>query len=595
MTQILSKSTGGVLQIPASATQNAPPSKKAPKPATPRLKLLVRRLPPGLTQEEFESALGAEWKVGAGKISWSEYKPGKISKDPAKPSRPSRAYLHVTSSEHIGPLSDKVRGTSFLDARSTASDPVLLGPPNLEFAPYAKIPGSRARKDARQGTIDQDPEFILFLESLTQPIAKAGPVESTTDGEEKKEAVKTTPLVQYIKEKKANKAKEAANKPSRHRSEKDAKSEKTQSKKVLQRPEKEAAQATNAEKPERKSRTDRATKEAVKAASKQAANVASKQAAKASPAQNSPKGTPQPAPERKRERGNVAAAAKILQRDLGLAPSTNRRRGGKGASGDNDARSDQSSTPTEPSKKEIPTRPKGAQAQSQDNKAKQNNSPRPTETPPTRSESSTPAPAPATSTPPKGPRSGRGKQPSAATPPTPTSTATQAFLKHANPSQGVTEPLLEAAFSPFGKVVRVEIDKKKGFGYVDFAEPQGLQKAIAASPVTVAQSQVVVLERKANPSAEKGGRGKGRAGGEAKPSNPGAEGNNTTNPSNANNSNSNSNNRGGKSEGGGGTGGSSSRGRRSARGKGGSKGNGGGGGGGGGGNANANASEKKTT
>ena len=82
MTQILSKSGGGVLQIPASATQkNAPVAKKAPKPPTPRLKLLVRRLPPGLTQEEFETALGPDWKVGGGKVSWAQYKPGKVSKE----------------------------------------------------------------------------------------------------------------------------------------------------------------------------------------------------------------------------------------------------------------------------------------------------------------------------------------------------------------------------------------------------------------------------------------------------------------------------------------------------------------------------------
>lgn len=84
MTQIpAGKSTGGVLQIPAAATQknaSAPP-KKAPKPAAPRLKLLVRRLPPGLTQAEFETALGSEWKVGGGKVDWFQYKPGKVSKE----------------------------------------------------------------------------------------------------------------------------------------------------------------------------------------------------------------------------------------------------------------------------------------------------------------------------------------------------------------------------------------------------------------------------------------------------------------------------------------------------------------------------------
>ena len=84
MTQIpAGKSTGGVLQIPVAATQkntSATP-KKAPKPAAPRLKLIVRRLPPGLTQAEFETALGPEWRIGGGKVDWFQYKPGKISKE----------------------------------------------------------------------------------------------------------------------------------------------------------------------------------------------------------------------------------------------------------------------------------------------------------------------------------------------------------------------------------------------------------------------------------------------------------------------------------------------------------------------------------
>ena len=57
------------------------PPKRGPKPPGPRLKLLVRRLPPGLTEVEFETALGGEWNVGAGKVDWFKYKPGKVSKE----------------------------------------------------------------------------------------------------------------------------------------------------------------------------------------------------------------------------------------------------------------------------------------------------------------------------------------------------------------------------------------------------------------------------------------------------------------------------------------------------------------------------------
>lgn len=75
------KPTAGVLQIPVTATQKSASTKKTPKPPAPRLKLLIRRLPPGLTRAELETALGDEWKSGAGKVDWLQYKPGKVSKE----------------------------------------------------------------------------------------------------------------------------------------------------------------------------------------------------------------------------------------------------------------------------------------------------------------------------------------------------------------------------------------------------------------------------------------------------------------------------------------------------------------------------------
>ena len=73
----------GVLSVPASATQKRGgygPVKQPSQPAA-RLKLVVRRLPPGLTEDELENILGEAWKTGANKVSWSSYKAGKISKE----------------------------------------------------------------------------------------------------------------------------------------------------------------------------------------------------------------------------------------------------------------------------------------------------------------------------------------------------------------------------------------------------------------------------------------------------------------------------------------------------------------------------------
>ena len=74
--------SGGMLKIPASATQprTSMASSAGAQPSL-RLKLLIRRLPPGLTEDEFDDALGEEWRFGNGKVDWVLYKPGKVSKE----------------------------------------------------------------------------------------------------------------------------------------------------------------------------------------------------------------------------------------------------------------------------------------------------------------------------------------------------------------------------------------------------------------------------------------------------------------------------------------------------------------------------------
>ncbi|KAL9074280.1 MAG: hypothetical protein Q9157_004445 [Trypethelium eluteriae] len=75
----------GVLPISASALhKNAggkDASRRAAKDQGPRLKVVVRRLPPGLTASEFEAALGDEWKLGGERVDWMDYRPGKVSKE----------------------------------------------------------------------------------------------------------------------------------------------------------------------------------------------------------------------------------------------------------------------------------------------------------------------------------------------------------------------------------------------------------------------------------------------------------------------------------------------------------------------------------
>ncbi|DAA74510.1 TPA_exp: putative Nonsense-mediated mRNA decay protein Upf3 [Trichophyton benhamiae CBS 112371] len=526
------KASPGVLAINPAATQKAapPPTPKghSSKGNAPRLKLHVRRLPPGLTQAEFETTLGDFWKVGRGKVDWFLFKEGKVSTDPSKPSRPGRAYLRVTSSVTIPELSDVIRQTTFHDARNTYNDSALLGPPTLEYAPFSRVPSGKVRNDARVGTIDQDAEFIAFLESLTNPVTKPSE-EETTEAADKVEKPTITPLIQYLREKKANKAKEVAAakaaKQARSAAAKESKSEKSIGKKQLLS---RADKSTSEKQKKDKAAKDVAVKDAVKAANKQAANGSTKAENKALASSVNQPPQASPAPERKRERGSLTAATKILRRDLGLTTPTRRRDkagqasssgSGGNATADSAKKDQQPSNSKSESNNPAPS-PKGKNAA--DSTPKSAPSKQSKGTPPAEPAARNNAAGKKAATTPSTPNTKASSNPAAQknqqqSSQSPSSNGTQAFLKHANPSQGVTEDLLQKGFSQFGKVIRVEIDKKKGFGYVDFAEPASLRKAIDASPVSIAQSQVVVLERRTSAAVAQnrghGNRGAGAGGG----------------------------------------------------------------------------------
>lgn len=305
--------------------------------------------------------------------------------------------------------------------------------------------------------------------------------------------VTTTPLVQFIKEKKANKAKEAlAAKTAKASAKADPKDTKPE------KPPPKVSLVKAAPSPE-KAKRERATQDAVKAINKSVAAISSKATPTkppGQPANTKDAASPHPPVKRERERGNASIAAKILQRDLGLGPKERRI---SGASKSNASLNEPAKDNTPPvAKVNLPNTIARETAKQ----------PPPNSTQPSNESKIAP------STPPTGPRNTKtgASNPQAIKPnpnpaqrppkqnPQPSAGAKSAFLKHANPSQGVTEQLLEAAFSAFGTLTRCEIDKKKGFGYVDFDDPEGLKKAMQASPIKVGNGQVVVLENKSKPT-----------------------------------------------------------------------------------------------
>jgi Smg-4/UPF3 family len=71
----------GILPVTASQTAGNTSKASANKSAGPRLKVVIRRLAPGLTEAEFVKLLGDDWRLGQGRVDWFSYKPGKDSKE----------------------------------------------------------------------------------------------------------------------------------------------------------------------------------------------------------------------------------------------------------------------------------------------------------------------------------------------------------------------------------------------------------------------------------------------------------------------------------------------------------------------------------
>ncbi|EME78533.1 uncharacterized protein MYCFIDRAFT_190784 [Pseudocercospora fijiensis CIRAD86] len=473
----------GVLPVTA-ATRAA-----ASKGPAPRLKLEIRRLPPGLTLTEFEEILGDEWKPGNGRVDWREYRQGKVKQSAAKVPEQSRCYMHLLSEPILKELEVRFLEASFHDKAGTYRLPDLKHlPPTIGYAPNQRVPTTtKVRTDNRQGTIDQDPEFMLFLQAETQPIFKPAALDTLGVEAEKaeKEQIKSTPLIEALREKKANKAKAAEAKVEK----KDGKGHQRTGSKDNAVAEKggKDGKATQQQKAQQQ-KIEQVSKEAVKALNKQVANKQQQaqqpDAAKASSTASAASATPPRAP---RQRGNAEGIKRMLQKDLGIKPKPQ-------------PAAQNTSQPAAPNLTAAsPATPSAIKR-----------------------EAARPS-TPASTTIPTGPAKQQAtpKQPAA---PTPVVSSTKAYLKHANPSQGMTEILIQQALSQYGEVNNVTIDPRKGTAIAIFKENDGLKKALEAKKVPVANGSVEVLEWK-DRAVNVGGRGgfHGRRGGGARGGRGGAQ------------------------------------------------------------------------
>ncbi|KZT56986.1 hypothetical protein CALCODRAFT_470248 [Calocera cornea HHB12733] len=189
---------------PTTAPIKAPKKRKGQEPSAARLKVIVRRLPPNLPEAIFWKSV-EPW-VSEESIAWRTFYPGKVKPKLERENVPSRAYIMFKTPEQVAQFSGGYNGHVFRDKQGHESQAVV------EFAPYQKAPGINVKPDARQGTIEQDPDFLSFLNNLNAPVeheSLASLEKGTAQAPEREVAV--SPLIAaLIQQKKSSKAAKAA-------------------------------------------------------------------------------------------------------------------------------------------------------------------------------------------------------------------------------------------------------------------------------------------------------------------------------------------------------------------------------------------------
>ncbi|XP_068535278.1 regulator of nonsense transcripts 3A isoform X1 [Anas acuta] len=185
--------------LPPSPLPPPPPApgKQREEKKTALSKVVIRRLPPCLTKEQLEEQLHP--------LPAHDYFEFCTADPSLYPHLYSRAYINFRNPEDILLFRDRFDGYVFIDNKG------LEYPAVVEFAPFQKISKKKLKKkDAKAGSIEDDPEYRKFLESYcadeekicANPETLLGEIEAKT---RELIARRTTPLLEYIKNRKLEK------------------------------------------------------------------------------------------------------------------------------------------------------------------------------------------------------------------------------------------------------------------------------------------------------------------------------------------------------------------------------------------------------
>ncbi|XP_013194164.1 regulator of nonsense transcripts 3B isoform X2 [Amyelois transitella] len=159
-----------------------------------RILIVLRRLPPSMTEESFLEQVSPipehdhfYFAKPDSSLGHNVY---------------SRAYINFVNVEDIYLFRDKFDGYIFLDEKGVEYVGIV------EYALFQRIPKKKKKKDPKCGTIESDPIYQEFIESLnkepeTENQPKLEYSYPVNDGNDKK--VQSTPLLEYLAARKQDK------------------------------------------------------------------------------------------------------------------------------------------------------------------------------------------------------------------------------------------------------------------------------------------------------------------------------------------------------------------------------------------------------
>lgn len=164
-----------------------------------RTKVVVRHLPPSLSQSSFFEQIEARF---SGHYNWSSFRSGKHS---SKIQKYARAYINFNTPDDVYDFADFFNGHVFVNEKGAQFKAIV------EYSPSQRVPKTSSKKDGREGTIVKDPEYVEFLEHISKPTENLPSADIQLERREAEragvvESPVVTPLMEYVRKKRAAKS-----------------------------------------------------------------------------------------------------------------------------------------------------------------------------------------------------------------------------------------------------------------------------------------------------------------------------------------------------------------------------------------------------